>query len=227
MKSGQSIRELVIERGLIDAARLDQILSVEAMTRGGVAGGRRAGRGQVGRVGLGRQVGWSGGLFACLAMSVCLRTTYPTQPTRPSGLSRAGRTKPKLFEPHDLGLLDAPDRDQWQKPEQIMDTLGIADGSVVADLGAGGGWFTLQLARRVGPNGVVYAEDIQPAMLAGHPRRMQVENLTNVRPILGTPSDPRLPTGLDAAIIVDSYHEMDDPRIPPWSSRCSETSRGR
>jgi predicted methyltransferase len=95
-----------------------------------------------------------------------------------------------------------------------MDTLGIADGSIVADLGAAGGWFTLRLARRVGPNGVVYAEDIQPVMLEAIGQRVQGENLLNVRPILGTPSDPRLPTGLDAALIVDSYHEMDDPNDP-------------
>jgi predicted methyltransferase len=95
-----------------------------------------------------------------------------------------------------------------------MDALGIADGSVVADLGAGGAWFTLHIARRVGPNGVVYAEDIQPAMVQVIGQRMQVENLLNVRPVLGTPSDPRLPKGLDAALIVDSYHEMDDSANP-------------
>jgi predicted methyltransferase len=95
-----------------------------------------------------------------------------------------------------------------------MDALGIADGSVVADLGAGGAWFTLHIARRVGPNGVVYAEDVQPAMLQVIRQRMQVENLLNVRPVLGTQTDPRLPKGLDAALIVDSYHEMDEPATP-------------
>jgi predicted methyltransferase len=60
----------------------------------------------------------------------------------------------------------------------------------------------------------VYAEDIQPAMLQVIRQRMQVENLMNVRPILGTSNDPRLPKGLDAALIVDSYHEMDDPSNP-------------
>jgi len=138
----------------------------------------------------------------------------PALPASPAQPAQSSPPKRKLFEPNDLGLLDAPDRDQWQKPEQIMDTLGIADGSVVADLGAGGAWFTLHIARRVGPNGIVYAEDIQPAMLQVIRQRMQVENLLNVRAILGTPSDPRLPKGLDAAIIVDSYHEMDDPSNP-------------
>lgn len=132
------------------------------------------------------------------------------QPARPT------QTKPKsrLFAAENLGLLEAPDRDQWQKPDQIMDVLGIADGSVVADLGAGSGWFTLRLARRVGPNGLVYAEDIQPQMIEVIQQRLRGENLWNVRPVLGTPSDPRLPSGLDAALIVDAYHEMDDPADP-------------
>ena len=126
------------------------------------------------------------------------------------------QTKPngRLFAPQDLGLLEAPDRAQWQKPAQIMDAIGVAEGSVVAELGAAGGWFTLQLAERVGPNGRVYAEDIQPAMLEGISRRMQSQNLTNVKTVLGTASDPHLPTGLDAALISDAFHEMDVPDDP-------------
>ena len=95
-----------------------------------------------------------------------------------------------------------------------MDAIGVAEGSNVAELGAAGGWFTLQLAERVGPNGRVYAEDIQPAMLEGISRRMQSENLTNVKTVLGTPSDPHLPPRLDAALISDAFHEMDDPDDP-------------
>lgn len=118
----------------------------------------------------------------------------------------------KLFAPVDLGLLEGPDRDLWQLPDQIMDSLGIAEGSVVADIGAGGGWFTIRLARRVGANGVVYAEDIQPQMLEATMRRVAREGLRNVRPVLGTAEDPRLPAGaLDAVLIVDTYHELDSP----------------
>ncbi|HEV8346350.1 MAG TPA: class I SAM-dependent methyltransferase [Vicinamibacterales bacterium] len=108
-------------------------------------------------------------------------------------------------------MLEAPDRDQWWKPDQVMDALLIAEGSKVADVGAGGGWFTIHLSRRVGPNGVVYAEDIQPEMIEAINRRVQRENLTNVKPVLGMPNDPRLPPGLDAVLIADSYPEMDDP----------------
>ena len=113
-----------------------------------------------------------------------------------------------MFEPTDLGLLESPDREQWQKPDQIMDALAVADGSVVADLGAGSGWFTVRLARRVGPLGRVYAEDIQPQMIDVIKSRMQRENLSNVTTVLGTAEDPRLPSGLDAVLIVDTFHEM-------------------
>src|SRR5262249_44627408 len=71
----------------------------------------------------------------------------------------------RLFPPEELGVLESPDRDEWQQPDRVMDALGIADGSHVADLGAGGGWFTIRLAGRVGPNGLVHAEDIQPEMI--------------------------------------------------------------
>jgi SAM-dependent methyltransferase len=118
----------------------------------------------------------------------------------------------KLFAPYDLGLLEGPDRDLWQLPDQIMDALGIAEGSLVADIGAGGGWFTIRLARRVGASGLVYAEDIQPQMLEATMRRVAREGLGNVRRVLGTAEDPRLPAGaLDAVLIVDTYHELDDP----------------
>jgi predicted methyltransferase len=118
----------------------------------------------------------------------------------------------RLFRPEDLGQLEGPDRELWQRPEQIMDALFIGEGSTVADLGAGGGWFTIRLARRVGPNGKVYAEDIQPQMIHAIDGRVRGEGLHNVETVLGTALDPRLPPGaLDAALIVDAYHEIEQP----------------
>ena len=117
----------------------------------------------------------------------------------------------RLFPPSDLGLLESPDRDLWQPPDQIMDAMGIADGSVVADIGAGAGWFTIRLARRVGPQGLVYAEDVQDEMINAITRRVQREGLTNVKPVLGLGSNPRLPAkSLDAVLVVDAYHEIED-----------------
>ena len=138
----------------------------------------------------------------------------PALPAPPAQSAQQAKPNTRLFGTQDLGLLEAPDRDQWQKPDQIMDALGVAEGSKVAELGAAGGWFTLQLAERVGPNGRVYAEDIQPAMLEGISRRMQSENINYVTTVLGTASDPHLPPGLDAALISDAFHEMDVPEDP-------------
>ena len=119
----------------------------------------------------------------------------------------------RLFPPEQLGMLEAADRDAWQRPDQIMDALLIAEGSAVADLGAGGGWFTIRLAGRVGPNGIVYAEDVQPQMIEAIKRRVNRAGLTNVQTILGTPSDPLLPAPVDAVLIVDAYHEMEEPVV--------------
>ena len=124
----------------------------------------------------------------------------------------------RLFPPSDLGLLDAPDRDLWQRPDQIMDALGVADGSVVADIGAGSGWFTIRLARRVGPQGLVYAEDVQTEMINAISRRVSREGLNNVKPKLGSKNDPGLPPqSLDAALMVDAYHEIEN-RVAVLSS---------
>jgi SAM-dependent methyltransferase len=118
----------------------------------------------------------------------------------------------RLFPPEELGVLEGPDRDAWQKPDLIMDALGIGEGSVVADLGAGGGWFTVRLARRVGPNGTVFAQDVQPQMLEAIKRRVGREGLRNVEYVHGSLDDPRLPPGrLDAVLIVDAYHELANP----------------
>jgi ubiquinone/menaquinone biosynthesis C-methylase UbiE len=123
----------------------------------------------------------------------------------------AQRPQSRVFPPEELGHLAPPDRDDWQKPDKIMDALGIYDGNRVADVAAGGGWFTIRLARRVGPNGRVYAEDINPLMIESIQNVKDREELRNVETILGKPSDPRLPDGLQAALIVDSYFYLEDP----------------
>ena len=127
------------------------------------------------------------------------------------GAPLAAQQHNRLFRPDQLGTLEGPDRDAWQRPEQIMDKLLIAEGSAVADLGAGGGWFTMRLAARVGPNGIVYAEDIQPPMIEAINKRIARAQVRNVKTILGTQSDPRLPAPIDAALINDAYHEMEQP----------------
>ena len=117
----------------------------------------------------------------------------------------------RLFRPEDLSELEGPDRDEWQQPGKIMDALGIGEASFVADLGAGSGWFTIRLANRVGPNGLVLAEDIQRPMIQSIKVRLDRMGLKNVTTVLGTANDPRLPVPVDAVLIVDAYHEMEQP----------------
>ena len=100
-------------------------------------------------------------------------------------------------------------RDVWQRPAEVMDALDAKPGSVVADVGAGGGYFTLRLAARVGPQGKVYAEDILKDRIENIRSRAAKENLAQIETILGTPNDPQLPAGaLDAVIVVNAYHEF-------------------
>ena len=129
-----------------------------------------------------------------------------------AGLAVSAQRRPTL--PEELGLLEGPDRDDWQQPDQVMDRLGISDGSKVADIGAGGGWFTVRLARRVGPNGVVYAEDIQKPMIESIARRVKREGLANVKTILGTYDDPgfqSIGAKLKAVLMVDTYTQVREP----------------
>jgi ubiquinone/menaquinone biosynthesis C-methylase UbiE len=118
----------------------------------------------------------------------------------------------RLFQPEHLGMLEGPDRDAWQRPDDVMDALRIGEGSTVADIGAGGGWFTIRLAERVGPNGTVYAEDVQTQMIEAINRRVRRAGLGWVKTVQGTEVDPRLPVPVDAVLVVDAYHEMDQPQ---------------
>ena len=128
-------------------------------------------------------------------------------------LSGQRPTHGRLFPPEDLGILESPDREEWQQPDTIMDALLIGEGSRVADVGAGGGWFTIRLARRVAPGGTVYAEDIQRRMIDSIERRIADDGqfVKNVVTVLGTADDPRLPPGLNAVLIVDAYPQFQDP----------------
>lgn len=142
---------------------------------------------------------------------VALAATVLVSTSHAQNQQQGGGHVARLFPPSDLGLLDAPDRDLWQRPDQIMDALGIADASIVADIGAGSGWFTIRLARRVGPQGLVYAQDVQKEMINAIMRRVGREGFNNVRPVLGAKDDPKLePSSVDVALMVDAYHEVED-----------------
>jgi ubiquinone/menaquinone biosynthesis C-methylase UbiE len=106
-------------------------------------------------------------------------------------------------------------RESRQREEDcrmMLDALGVEPGQTVCDMGAGNGFYTLELARMVGPEGLVYAVDIQPEMLRMLSRRAAQEGLENIRLVLGSPIDPRLPGGeIDLVLCVDVYHEFSHP----------------
>jgi predicted methyltransferase len=104
---------------------------------------------------------------------------------------------------------DSKPRDAWQRPEAVMDALGIKPGSVVADIGAGGGYFTFHLAHRVGSKGKVYAEDILENEVNKIRERAAKDGIPQVEAVLGSKDDPKLPAEtLDSVLIVNAYHEM-------------------
>lgn len=106
-------------------------------------------------------------------------------------------------------------RESRQREEDcrmLIQALDVRAGQVVCDMGCGNGFYTLELARRVGPRGLVYAVDVQPEMLHMLAERLAREGVRNVRPVLGTPIDPRLPSAaLDLVLCVDVYHEFSHP----------------
>lgn len=109
--------------------------------------------------------------------------------------------------------LDREDRVREEQPERALAELNLRPGLMVADVGAGTGFYTLRLAKAVAPNGMVFAGDIQPGMLERLKANADAQHITNILPILGTESDPRLPQGkLDMVLLVDVYHEFSRPQ---------------
>jgi ubiquinone/menaquinone biosynthesis C-methylase UbiE len=112
------------------------------------------------------------------------------------------------------GWLERGERQQEENTELSLRLLEVAPGSVVADIGAGSGYYSSRLARMVGPSGRVYANDIQQAMLDIVRSRIERERIPNIELVLGTTTDPRLPrAAVDLAIMVDVYHEFSEPQV--------------
>lgn len=112
------------------------------------------------------------------------------------------------------GWLERPEREDEEAPSKALDALDLKPGMVVADIGAGSGYYASRMARRVGPTGRVYATDIQQGMIDLLERRVRAEGLGNVTTVLGGMDDPKLPpNSIDLAIMVDVYHELQQPQI--------------
>jgi ubiquinone/menaquinone biosynthesis C-methylase UbiE len=125
----------------------------------------------------------------------------------------SGRTIAHVMGHEGAAWLDRPEREREEEPDRALDAIGIPRGGTVSDVGAGSGYFTVRLARRVGSEGKVYATDIQREMLALLNRRLELEQLHNVELVLGSEADPKLPAGaLDLILMVDVYHELAQPQ---------------
>jgi ubiquinone/menaquinone biosynthesis C-methylase UbiE len=110
------------------------------------------------------------------------------------------------------GWLTRPTREREEAPAKLLEALAIKPGQVVCDFGCGNGYHTLQLAKRVGPHGKVYAVDIQPEMLELLKERAGPRGLENIQTILASENDPGLPAAtFDLVLMVDVYHELAEP----------------
>ncbi|GKS59627.1 hypothetical protein YTPLAS18_31540 [Nitrospira sp.] len=105
--------------------------------------------------------------------------------------------------------MNDPSRDVWQKPKTVIEMLEIAPGSNVADLGAGGGYFTWYLAKAVGPDGMVYAVEINDTALEMLAQARTSRRATNVVPVRASPERANLPEPVDLVFSCDTYHHMD------------------
>ena len=128
--------------------------------------------------------------------------------TSPPGVDR----QTELVDPQTAAWFYRPERVESEKPEQLLDLLGITEGDVVADIGAGVGFFSLRAAERVGPTGKVLAVDVQQEMIDGLEMMIERFGHENIVPILGNVDDPKLPANsVDHVLIVISYHEWSHP----------------
>ncbi len=122
----------------------------------------------------------------------------------------------------DLSIFETPGRDAKLHINQVMDILDIQPGRTVADIGAGSGWFTVRAARRVTNSGEVYAVDINPEAIDYINKRVQKEQLKNVKTILSKPDNPELPpASVNAVLFLKAYHEVSDPVVLLRNMRAS------
>lgn len=138
------------------------------------------------------------------------------------------RTPANVISPASTDWLERSTREDEERPEIVLATMKLRNGDVVADVGAGSGFYSRRLARAVAPQGVVYANDIQPEMLEALSANAAKEKITNIVPILGTETDPKLPKAkFDWVLLVDVYHEFQQPKPMLAAIRASLKPGGR
>jgi len=139
---------------------------------------------------------------------------YVSVPASPDGIGKSymGREIAQVMGAGGATWLERSERAQEERPDLVLGALDVKPGMTIADIGAGTGYYARRLARRTGSKGLVYAVEVQPAMLALLEKELARHHATNVKAVLGTATDPRLPTAsVDLAIMVDVYHELEYP----------------
>jgi predicted methyltransferase len=144
-------------------------------------------------------------LCACAAWWLAVGYVTAQAPAGQQGAHRL-HEDPKAY----IAALDDPKRDAYQKPHEVMQALAVKEGEIVADIGAGSGYFTFRLAQHVGSTGHVYAVDVSPDMIRHLNTRVRDMRLLNVSTILAPPGDPLLPQPVDRFLIVDVWHHIED-----------------
>ena len=140
----------------------------------------------------------------------------------------SGRVYAGVMSYQGADWLDRAERDDEEAPDDAIKALALKPGDVVADIGAGSGFMSVRMAKKVGPTGRVIAEDIQPEMIQLLQERLKREKVTNVTPLLGTMDDPKLPPGgLDLELLVDVYHEFQQPQAMLRQLRAGLKAGGR
>jgi len=160
----------------------------------------------------------------CLIVAACAKAP-PADPRTENGFPQADRPVSPVVSSR---WSSESERDRRREAETVMKEAGIAPGMTVADIGAGEGYYTIRLARRVGAKGRVLAEDIVPAYRDALAQRVYRERLDNVSVRLGQPADPRLPEhSFDRVLMVHMYHEIAEPYEFLWRMRPSLAPHGR
>jgi precorrin-6B methylase 2 len=161
-----------------------------------------------------RRLLWLPALLAACAAAV-QESPKPVYETRaqhdPNGIGKfyMGREIAHVLGHLGIGWLERPEREREEAPAKLIEAMELKDGQVVADIGAGSGYFTFRIAPKVGPKGRVLAVDIQKEMLDFIRKKAAQLEATNVEPILGVEDDPKLKeASVDVALLVDVYHEF-------------------
>lgn len=164
----------------------------------------------------------------CLAILCAVAAIFPVTLAAQAEHPLTGRKIAPVMGVGGADWLERHDRESEEHPDEAIAALNLKPGMVVGDVGAGTGYMSLKMAKKVGPSGKVYAEDVQPEMLRMLRENASKAKAANVETVLGNETDPKLPAGqLDLILLVDVYHEFSQPQKMLRAMRDSLKPDGR